>query len=535
MNELEQLDKELDALAAYESGKGYLHFLMHVMIDSQPERKPFRVIGESWQWERERERAGALDSVAGVNPGYTGIRSFWSGCAKGNDKSTGVARRLLYLLGWAKRPLQLYICSGKEEQAAVVTAAMKMQLDANPWIAERVSVSDLTGKGASGSELTVLPMKAATGQGIFPDYLVADELTHWQYEEGRKFWNFVIGSIRKRPMCMFEVLTNAGHIGSWQWEVRNQIKQLHESKQYWHFFEQPAKSQLASWMDAAAIERDGKLMDPGEKRRLLWNEWIDPGEERGYLTLVEAEACVDFALREESKGRRGEQYYLSVDYGGVNDRCSLTIGHPVKGTDRVVLDRLDCWQGSHEDRIQINKPEEGAEWFRSVEEYIDIAYLNFPNLTLIFDPYQMESLAQKYERRGRRVKRFEFRGGKSNYEMAQLLRNYVQSKKLSWSPWAGLLEGAEDDTFAKELARLVKKPMIYGYRFDHEAGRHDDRASSVGGMLVVMVPEMPPVGQGPKVLDKKDDESGYTGNVRGIPIRQDWAVNRNLFGMGTKP
>lgn len=529
-DDLAMIAEQFDELADYESGLGYLHFLNYIAVNAQPEPRPFRLIAEKWQVERERKRAPALDALAGLNPGYTGVRSFWSGCAKGNDKSTGVARRLLWLLGWSRRPLQLYICSGKEEQAAVVTAAMKMELDANPWIAERVTVSDLTGKGKSGSELTVLPMKAATGQGIFPDYIVADELTHWQYEEGRKFWNFVIGSVRKRPMCVFEILTNAGHIGSWQWDVRNAVKAEAESGgNHWEFFEQPARSTLASWMDAAAIERDGKLMDPGEKRRLLWNEWIDPGEERGYLTLAEAEAC-EVIRHERDKGQRGEQYYLSIDYGGVADRCALAVLHPVKGTDRIEVDRLDCWQGTPEDRIKIDRPQDGEEWFRSVEEWIDVCLLNFPNATLIFDPYQMESLAQKYERKGRRVKRFEFRGGKSNYEMAQLLRNCVQNRKITWSKVAGLLPGAEDDTFSKELARLVKKPMIYGYRFDHEAGRHDDRAAAVGGALVIMVPEMPPVGGGPTTVKPEEDAT-----VRGVPVlRQDWASNRGLFGMGVK-
>lgn len=527
MDDLEQLDKTLDALADFESREGYLQFLKHITVNSQPEPKPFRIIGEQWQWDREAVRAQALDALAGLNPGYHGIKSFWSGCAKGNDKSTGVARRLLWLLGYSKRPLQLYICSGKEEQAAVVTAAMKMQLDVNPWLAKRVQVSDLTGKGESGSELTVLPMKAATGQGIFPDYIVADELTHWQYEEGRKFWNFVIGSIGKRPSCVFEVLTNAGHIGSWQWDVRNQVKELASQRKYWHFFEQPARSRLASWMDAEAVERDGKLMDPGEKRRLLLNEWIDPGEERGYLTLAEAEACIIPDGREQTHGRRGERYYFVVDYGGVSDRCALGILHPVRGTDRIVVDRLDCWQGSHDGRITIDKDISTG---RSVEEWLDVSYVNFPNATLIFDPYQMESLAQKYERKGRRVLRFEYRGGKNNYQMAQLLKNYVQNRKIGWSPEAGRLEGAEDDTFAKELARLVKKPMAYGYRFDHESGRHDDRSTAIGCGLVTIVPEMPALSTGPKVVDKLSQPAG---TVRGVPtVKRDWANERGMFGMG---
>lgn len=530
-----EIEEQLDLLADWEASKGYLQFLKHIVVNSQPEKKPFRIIGESWQWDREKRRAGAIDSLAGLNSSYKGVRRFYSGCAKGNDKSTGVGRRLLYLLAYSRRPLQLYICSGKEEQAAIITTAMKMELESNSWLADKVQLSDFTGHGASGSELTVMPMRAATGQGIFPDYLVADEVTHWEYDEGRNFWNFIIGSIRKRPLCVFEILTNAGHIGSWQWQVRNEIA---KDTEYWDFFEQPAKSTLATWMDDAAIERDGKLMDPGEKRRLLYNEWIDPGEERGYLTLAEAEACVDPRFVEQSRGVRGRDYYIVVDYGGVSDRCALTIMHPVRGTDKVEIDRLDCWQGTHADPVKIDKPsdEERAlgQWWRSVEEWLDIALKNFNGVggaTLVFDPYQMESLAQKYERKGYRVVRFEYRGGKSNYQMAQLLKNMIQNRRMKWSAEAGRLEGVEDDTFAKELARLIKKPMAYGYRFDHEAGRHDDRSSAVGSGLCILVPEMPPVDQGPKVIKPSDKDEQH----RGLPFAKkpiDWAAARGIFGMG---
>ena len=528
------LEPALDRVADWEARQGYLKFLHHVVVNSQPIKLPFRLIGEAWQHEREERRAGALDHLAGLNLDYSGKRRFYSGCAKGNDKSTGVARRLLYLLAYSRTPLQLYICSGKEEQGAIITAAMKMELASNPWLASLVDVSDYTGRGASGSELTVMPMKAATGQGIFPDYLVADELTHWEHEGGRKFWNFIMGTIRKRPSCMFEVLTNAGHIGSWQWSVRNEIQKMPE---YWDFFEQPANSTLASWMDEGAIERDGKLMDPGEKRRLLLNEWIDPGEERGYLTLAEALLCVDPFLKEESCGIPGNEYFVVLDYGGVNDRTALGVLHSMPGTDSIVVDRLDCWQGTRTDPVQIDIDDDSPS-SRSVEDWLEVTFHKHHfgrNCTIVLDPTQLEGLAQKYERKGHRVLRFEYMGGKNNYRMAQLLKSQIQNKKISWSPNAGLLLGAEDDTLAKELARLIKKPMSYGYRFDHESGRHDDRAVVLGMGLVYMIPEIMPGGaRGPeRVKPKEPDENAP---VIGLPYgpSQNWAKGRNLFGMGNR-
>lgn len=536
-----QIDADLDALADCDSRKGFLHFLPHVVVNAQPNRLPFGYIAEPWQWDRERKRAGALDALAGINRGYMGKWWFWSGCAKGNDKSTGVGRRMLYLLAYARKPLQLYICSGKEEQAAIITLAMKMELEANPWLAEKAWVSDYSGGGASGSELHVLPMKAATGQGIFPDYLVADEVTHWEHDEGRKFWDFILGSVGKRARaCLFEVCTNAGFKGTWQWDVRNE----YAKSPRWDFFEQPAHSKLASWLDAEAIDALAAGMSFGEKRRLHGNEWIDPGEENGVVTLAEAQACVDPDLTERTEGDPALRYYAVVDYGEVHDRTAMCVMHNVPGTDEVVIDRLDVWQGSHEDPVQIEIPEDwdgkddGVPAPRSVEGWLELTRHQFKVLALVFDKYQMTALAQKYTRRNVRVEYFEYMAGKKNMAMAKLLQEMIRNRKLTWSAKAGYLEGVEDSTFAIELSRLVRKTMSYGWRIDHEANGYDDRANAVGMGLIYAVPETRPAGKmGPTSVPRENTEPQKPGIDMSGPVPQpsrDWAKERGLFGMGRR-
>jgi hypothetical protein len=127
------------------------------------------------------------------------------------------------------------------------------------------------------------------------------------------------------------------------------------------------------------------------------------------------------------------------------------------------------------------------------------------------------------------VVRFEYLAGKNNYRMAQLLQSMVRGRKITWSPNAGRLPGAEDDTFAKELARLVKRPTSYGYRFDHESGRHDDRAAAIGMGLVYAVAGCPPAGSGgPTVVRAEPRVSPLLGTGAGT----DWASARGLYGMG---
>src|SRR5262245_11502618 len=135
----EDLQLYYDA-ATYDSAKGYLQFLDYVTVDAQPQKKPFRHIAERWQWERARRIAPALDSLAGITSDYHGPRSFWNGYHKGSDKTHETARQLCWLLGWSRRRVNVVICAGKEDQAALITKAMRGIIEDNPWIGERVWV-----------------------------------------------------------------------------------------------------------------------------------------------------------------------------------------------------------------------------------------------------------------------------------------------------------------------------------------------------------------------------------------------------------
>lgn len=558
MNDQTTLD-ELYALATYESSLGYLKFVSHVVVDAQPNKRVFRLIAERWQWERAMRIAPAVDSLAGINKTYNGPRWFWHGYHKGSDKTHETARQLCFLIGWSTRRLNIVVCAGTEDQASLITKAIRGICLDNPWIGERVQSTDLKATGASGSELTVLTKNAYTQSGAFPDMVVVEELTHWQHDESKLFWeSFVLGSINKRPYCVLVVSTNAGLKGSWQWKERNRI----EKSPYWHFYEAPVGKPLPSWMDNAKIADASSGMTPGERDRLYKNRWVDPGEEHGYLTEAEALLCRDDSLVEKGRGLPYEYYYLVVDYGGVHDRCSLSIQH-VESTstydillnkydhrpNRAVVDRLDCWQGTHENRIDIlTNPKEPNR--RSVQSWIDISLKNFNITAIILDPAQLEGLAIYYESRGIRVLRFEYLGGKANYRMAQILKTSIQNRVISWSPYAGRLPDSyvengrvipiEDMTLEQELGMLITKPMSYGYRFDHESGRHNDRATVLGMGLLHAFPEGVPLSVGPEVIQDPNRVRSLLGDYGQAPkdngiILPDSAQGSpgrwNLFGM----
>lgn len=545
-----------DTVASHDAAKGYLAFLDHVVVDAQPHKLPFRKIAELWQWDRAMRSAPAVDHLCGIIDDYDGPRSFWEEYHKGSDKTHEDARQLLFILGWAKRALNCYVCAGSEDQAALITTAMKGVCRDNPWIADRVDVSALGARGRSGSTLTVLPKNAHTGQGIFPDYVVASEVTHWLHDSGYALWMFILESVNKRPHCVLKVETNAGLKGGWQWQERERIRIDTENRhktgqrQFWSYYSAPVGLPLPSWMDQEKIDHDSQGLTPGERDRLYRNRWVDPGEEHGYLTEQESLLCRDNSLTEASRGDKFIEHWAVIDYGGVWDRCALTVLHCVPGTDRAIVDRLDCWQGSHSDRIAIDydefRPNE-----RSVEAWLITVLKNFRLGGLVLDPHQLEGLAIKYERRGVNVIRFEYRAGKANYRIAQILKTSVQNRKVSWSPRAGLLpheyvdngrlRRIEDRTLEQELAMLVTKPTQWGYRIDHESGRHDDRAVTIGmGLLYVLPNALPAGSHGPTAVerDKKDQVYRMPGTVptrRQAELPSVSGVTRwNLFGAASR-
>lgn len=541
------LEKSHD-IALWDSSQGYLNFLDHIIVDSQPKKKPFRTIAESWQWERSIRSAPALDSLAGLRDDYTGPKSFWNGYHKGSDKTHDNAREICWLLGWSKRKLSIYVCAGSEDQAGLITAAMRGTVNDNPWMKDYVHVTDLTARGASGSELSILSMNAYTAQGVFPDYIVASEITHWMYDEGRKFWDFILSSVNKRPSCILKVETNAGHIGSWQWAERNRIAK----SKFWSFYEAPMGTPLPTWMNQAKIDDDSQGMSPGERDRLYKNRWVDPGEEHGYLTMEECVKCIDYNLTEQTHGSRYQEYFLVVDYGGVKDRCSLAVMHtipvifpPREGLNEreevhlhAIVDRLDCWQGTHENRIDINIPEkeDGSLDYtaRSVEGWIDLVRRNFRIGAIVIDPHQLEALAIKYERKGVRVERFKWRRGQNNHRMAQLLKTCVQNRQVTWSKDAGYLPGVEDDTLCKELSRLVIKDMVYGYKFDHTSGRHDDRSCVIAMGLLYSMPVARPDDAKSLMVVQNNTPIPTIGSEKSIVTLaggNDYAAMNNVYGV----
>ena len=468
----DQLEQQLQRafhiaeVASARSMKGYLD---SVIIDSRPEPRRFAHVARDWQWRRLDYMLSPIESLCGLRPEYKGPRNTWETLPRGHDKTTGLARICNWVLAFSRKPIEIIAAAADFDQAALLTEGMQAEARLNPWLAKRITFGTKRIKGPGGV-LKILTADSATSFGLRSDLIVCDEVTHWKK---RDLWDTLWSGRQKRPGSVFVVITNAGTLGSWQHEILEQIK----TDPSWTVYEAPG--QLNSLMDAEAIQRDRALLPNGVARRVLDNVWIDPAEESGYLTKQEIAIGTQLGIEKKlvynSAGLHTNEYVAAVDYGARRDRTAMCVMH-VDSDGVYVLDRMDILQGSPGNPVPI----------ASVDAWVESVANNFHNPLIIIDPWQMEATVQKFENR-LRVERFDARSGKSNYEMAELLRSLLVNKRLAWYPDPAPLQvGKRRETLVEEMSALIIKTTGAAYRFDHTNGLHDDRTIAMGMCLVTL-------------------------------------------------
>lgn len=459
-------------LARRESRGSPLAYLDRVVIDSRPEPRRFGLVARDWQWRLYRPVVPALRAICGHTPPYGGPRCFWRTLPRGHDKTSHLARLANYGISFAARPVEIVVAAGDSDQAELLKEAMQREAELNPWFGRALKFHRKRVYGPSGV-VKINTADAPTSFGLRAGIYVCDEITHWAKPD---LWTALWSGRDKVPGAMFVVLTNAGMLGSWQHDL---LVEAQRDPVTWDVYEAPG--QLNSWMSPEEIEKTRRMLPPAEARRLFDNNWIDPAEECGYLTRAELLACEELGAEKglvfQARGITGQCYVASIDYGPKRDRTALCVAHQDTTTGHVHVDRLEVWQGSPEAPVLISK----------VREWLDGVITNFRPLWLVVDPYQMEELIQDYSRR-LPVERFESRGGKANYEMAELFRSLIVNRQIAWYPGAGGLPvGGKAETLVDEVAGLVTKQMAYGYRVDHESTKHDDRFSALGMACVTLL------------------------------------------------
>lgn len=447
---------EAERVHAFFSRLSLAYYLQNVTINCAPEPRAFGQVMEPWQRELLAPKIPMFEALAGVSTKpHVGPWSFCDILARGHDKTSLEGRLATWLLLASRRHIQGYILAEDRDQGALVLDAMDVETKLNPWVRRQLKFTRNEVRGPGGV-IEVVPADAGSAYGFRGNLFIFDEWANWKKPKCRDVWRAVYSGTEKIQPRVLGVVSNAGYLGSWQHGYYQGFKKNPD------FVVWDKRGQQASWMDRARVDRLKEGESQAEGRRLFDNEWIDIGEDNGYLSREDALKCVRANLKLRMIRESGVgNYVLVVDYGPRRDRTVFCIAH-LNADAETVIDRMDVMVAP----TSIDE----------VRKRLATLMRAFRPARIVIDPYQTLGLIEELREQQQPVEEVEFRAGKLNGELAVTLRTAVSHQQVLWYPKCGALgEKGEDDT-ETELARLVTKQKAYGYRFDHDSTNHDDRA-----------------------------------------------------------
>lgn len=401
-----------------------------------------------------------------------GIRRAYLERPRGHSKTTDTAIQVTWILQHAKDAVRGLAAAADQEQALLLHTAIADLIRHNPLICPDLEVQKLVVKNReTESRLQVISSDVTSSWGQLPDFVLCDELCHWTHPD---LWYSLCSSAAKKPDCLLLVLTNAGIGRGWTWDVREAARTSPE----WYF--SSLEESCAPWITPQTLAEQRRLLPPPVYARLWQNRWQHSDGE--FVTLAEAEACIDPTLTEQETGQPGRQYIAAVDYAEKHDRTVGVVVH--REPQGLVVDRMD---------VAVPAPGQPV-LVRWVEDWLVRVAGQFGDVRFILDEYQLLSVIQTYES-VYDLTRFDFSAGKGNHALAITLRQLILHRQVRWAPGTGQLASSagRDDLTTELAALLLKTGSGSRWRIDHrrESGHHDDRAFALGAACLHAIRESP--------------------------------------------
>jgi phage terminase large subunit-like protein len=396
------------------------------------------------------------DAEAILEPGDGPPFNFLTRSRGGSKTSDLAGIAIAAMLAQAPPGARLYAVAADAKQASLLVQAvagfahrtpeLRGVLDPQTW---RVAVP------RSGVVLEVMASDEAGAWGLRPYLLIADELAAWQTTPPpRRLWEAASSACAKLSNARLVVLTTAGDPAHWSRAVRDHS--LDDPLWRLHEVHGPAP-----WLAEDRLAEQRRRLPDSLFRRLFLNEWT-AAEDR-LATDDDLEACV--TLAGSLPPERGKRYCIGLDVGLKRDRTVAAVCHGERiGADgddrtlgvRVVLDRMEVWQGSRRRPVQL----------RDVEEWLAETSRAYNLASVRYDPWQAVGSAQRLKARRVRVDEYGF----SPTSIARLALTLLQTIRDK------ALDLPDDPELLDELRNVRIRETSPGVpRLDHDPDRHDDR------------------------------------------------------------
>lgn len=223
---------------------------------------------EEFQRHRYQDLDPDLMAVALGEKPPTGGRHWWE-ATKGASKDTDLALCLLWLLAYSERFLDCQVAAADREQAAELRKAAQGVLHQNEWLRDRVDLSQNTLLNRrTGSRAHIIPADPSGAHGARPDVLIINEL---HAHKNAEFARNLMDNARKVPNGIVVIATNAGHVGTWQWDLREQARR--STRWAFHRLDRPAP-----WIPDRDIRESEETNPPGRHKRLWYGVWQEGAE-----------------------------------------------------------------------------------------------------------------------------------------------------------------------------------------------------------------------------------------------------------------
>ena len=418
--------------------------------------------GRPWvQAAMDWQREDALAVLEGERP-----YGFYTR-ARGGSKTTDLSAAMLSVLLASEERLRCFWLAADGRQGELAVDCIAGFVMRTPALEGRVDVqARKVIVPATGASLEIMPADAAGAWGLTPHWLFVDEIANWgDTAASRRLWEAASSAVAKRPDARMCVLTTASTPDHFSYKVLEHAR----SSPLWRVSEREGPP---PWMAEDRLAEQRSRLPAAVFEQLFLNTWT--AADGAFLDPAVIDAAFTLDGPALDRGRGVASYAAGLDLGTVNDRTVFALGH--REGDRVILDRMEVWQGSRKRPVD----------FAHVEEFIVAAHRRF-GFALRLDPWQGLDLAQRLRAQGVRAEEFTF-SSSSKQRLAATLLSAINGGNLLMYEAAGL----RDELLALRLVQTSSG----AWAFDHQRGGHDDRAVALALVAVALL-ERPAVGHTP--------------------------------------
>ncbi len=440
-------------------------FRNDLLVDVDGQVKQFGAVQDEWQKADFASMDAALLNCTGQRVCADARMRAFLERPRGHSKTTDLGVTCCYAMAFATRSLRGYAYAADRDQSSLLKDAIHRLLRLNPWLGDILEVQRdcVVNKARShpgeGSVLAIATSDVGSSYGILPDFIIADELCHWQEGSGEALWHSLISSAAKRSNCFFAVITNAGFVDTWQWKTREAIR----GDEAWYFSR--LNGPQASWMTPTRLAEQRRLLPPVAFARLWENQWSSGGGD------ALSEADIKAAFKEKLFPMNGNEadysFIAGVDLGLTRD-CSaiVVLGVQNSGHRRIRLARTKLWRPAAGRKIELSE----------VELTLRDMHKQFNFESIAYDPWQAEHLSQRLRHDSLPMLELTQSGKNLQAIAARLIEAFTDRR----------LDLFDEANLKRDLLKLRVEERSYGYRLvsPRDEYGHGDLASAFGMALL---------------------------------------------------